>query len=91
MPSGKYRSRRFVRKNVRLPGKDNTVHYRKRKPKKAHCSNCGAVLGGISNERDAIKRNLAKSKKRPTRPYGGVLCPGCLKLKIRKAMFMTDI
>jgi ribosomal protein L34E len=32
-------------------------------------------------------KNLPKSQKRPERPYGGNLCPSCLKLHAKQAIF----
>ncbi|HME54625.1 MAG TPA: 50S ribosomal protein L34e [Candidatus Lokiarchaeia archaeon] len=89
MPSGKYRSRSFTRKRINLPGGKNVIHYARRKPGFAHCSECGAVLGGIPHLRNTKKRNLPKTQKRPERPYAGNLCPECLKLKARSVIFGT--
>jgi large subunit ribosomal protein L34e len=87
MPSGKLRSRRFIRKNVRLPGKKNVIHYRKRKPSKASCQKCGGLLGGVPTVRDPKRRHLSKSKRRPTRSYAGNICPNCLKLLSKEAIY----
>nr|MDO8117631.1 50S ribosomal protein L34e [Candidatus Sigynarchaeota archaeon] len=87
MPSGKYRSRSFTRKRTRLPGKKNVIHYARRKPSRAQCGSCGEYLNGVPRIRDAKRKNLSKSGKRPERPFGGTLCPRCLKLAIQKATF----
>lgn len=52
------------------------------KPERARCSVCGAKLSGVPNLSPLEMRNAPKSKKRPTRPYGGYLCPRCLKWRI---------
>ena len=65
------------------PGGKTTVHYYRRKPKKAHCPICGKVLAGVPNLRPVHMRGLAKTQKRPERPYGGVLCPTCLARMIK--------
>ena len=83
MPEGRLKSRTFRRVNKRTPGGKRVVHYEKRKPKKAHCAHCGAVLSGIARERPYKMRTMPKTKKRPERPYGGVLCSKCTRFKIK--------
>jgi len=84
MVAGRYKSRTLRRKQVRTPGGRIKTHYLKRKPKKAHCAGCGAVLSGVPRERPFIMRNLAKTKKRPERPFGGVLCSKCSRDLIKR-------
>lgn len=74
------RSRSFRRISVRTPGSRVVIHFVKRKPKPAHCSKCGAVLKGITRERPYKAQNMAKTMKRPERPYAGILCSGCMRL-----------
>ena len=66
------------------PGGKNKIHYRKRKPSKAKCGRCGAVLKGVPRERPFKMQNMPKTKKRPERPYGGVLCSRCMRDTIIK-------
>ena len=62
------------------------MHYKKRKPSKAVCSKCGDILKGVANERPYRMQNMAKTEKRPERPYGGVLCSKCTrKVLVAKA------
>jgi large subunit ribosomal protein L34e len=82
MVEGKLRSRTFRRVFRKTPGGRNTIHYVKRKPKIAHCSVCGAKLKGVPRERPYRMQNMAKTKKRPERPFGGVLCSACARQKI---------
>lgn len=58
--------------------------YKKRKPKKASCSNCGDILKGVPNERPYKMRNMPKSQKRPERMFGGNLCSKCSRREIIK-------
>lgn len=58
---------------VKLPGNSVKVHYRKRKPGKAVCAKYGTPLPGVPRERPFIMRQMGTTKKRPERPYGGVL------------------
>lgn len=83
MAEGKIKSRTFRRIKVKVPGGRTTTHYKLRKPKAAHCGICGAVLKGVPRERPVKMRTLAKTKKRPERPFGGVLCSKCSRAKIK--------
>jgi len=82
MPAGRYKSRTLRRVFVKTPGSRTVLHYRKRKPKNAKCGSCGAVLKGVPRERPYKMKKMAKSKKRPSRIYGGNLCSGCARKKI---------
>jgi len=79
MPSGKHKSRSMRRVYEKKPGNAVSISYRKRKPSKAKCIKCGAVLKGVASERPYKMQNMAKTKKRPSRPYGGVLCSKCMR------------
>lgn len=86
MPEPRFRSRSLRRVYVRTPGGKLVIHYKKRKPKIPHCSKCGAVLKGVPRERPYKLKKLAKTQRRPERPYGGVLCSRCMRrLFIEKA------
>ena len=74
------RSRSLRKIKVRTPGSRVAIHYRPRKPKIAHCSKCGAILKGVPRERPTKMANLAKTKKRPERPFAGTLCSNCVKI-----------
>lgn len=82
MVSGKHKSRSLRRVYVRTPGGKNKIHYRQRKPGIAKCAVCGKSLHGIPRLLHSKFKNLAKTKKRPQRPYGGKLCSKCTKQKI---------
>ena len=80
------KSRSLRRVKVKVPGGTTKLVYKKRKPAKAKCSNCGALLKGVPRATATQMKNMTKTKKRPQRPYGGVLCGGCTrKLIIQKA------
>jgi large subunit ribosomal protein L34e len=81
MPAPRYRSRTLRRVPVTTPGGTRRLHYTKRKPSKAVCASCKSLLHGVPRERPVVMRTMAKSKKRPERPFGGVLCSRCLRLK----------
>jgi len=80
---GKFKSRkRFRLVYVKTPGGKTVVHYKKKKPGKAHCAECGALLHGVPRELATKMKNMPKTAKRPERPYGGVLCSKCARKKI---------
>ncbi|MBI2656003.1 50S ribosomal protein L34e [Candidatus Woesearchaeota archaeon] len=84
MPAPRLRSRSLRKLFRKVPGGSTHIHYKRRKPKPAHCSGCGAVLKGIPRERPYKMRSMAKTKKRPERPYGGMLCSRCMRLEMIK-------
>ncbi len=86
MPEPYKRSRSLRRLQIKVPGGRTVVHYRERKPGKAKCGKCGAVLKGVPRERIFKMRKFPKTKKRPERPYGGNLCSKCMRsLIVEKA------
>ncbi|MFH1065066.1 MAG: 50S ribosomal protein L34e [Nanoarchaeota archaeon] len=84
MPAPNKRSRTFRRVFVKTPGGKTVLHYRKRKPSKAICAGCGELLHGVPRERPFIMQRLGKTKKRPERKFGGVLCSKCSRNKIKE-------
>lgn len=84
MPSPKYRSRSMLRKKVRTPGGNLTPHYNRKKTGKPVCTSCGALLHGCKSE--YISGAKSRTQRRPERPYGGYLCPRCLKLLYKNSV-----
>lgn len=78
------RSRSFRKVKVKTPGGKTVEHFRKKKPKKAHCGSCGSELKGVARARPTKMQNMAKTKKRPERPFGGVLCSKCSKAMFKE-------
>jgi large subunit ribosomal protein L34e len=74
-----FKSRKWKKVKVKLPGGRVTTHFRKPKPNIARFGNCGKPLHGIPRMRQSKFKNLAKTEKRPERPFGGVLCSACMK------------
>ncbi len=87
MVEGKFKSRRFRRVFVRTPGGKTKIHYRQRKPSHAVCAVSGTRLSGVARASACKMSNMPKSKKRPSRPFGGVLSSRAtrevLKMKAR--------
>ncbi|MBW3003292.1 50S ribosomal protein L34e [Candidatus Woesearchaeota archaeon] len=84
MPAGRHKSRTMRRVHVKTPGGKTSLQYRRRKPGKAKCGKCGKILSGVPRELPYKMRNMAKTKKRPERPFGGVLCPACSRALLKE-------
>jgi len=77
------RSRTFRRLQVKAPGGRTVQHYKRREPAKAKCADCKCELQAVPNKRATEMRKLAKTEKRPERPFGGKLCSACMRLMIK--------
>jgi large subunit ribosomal protein L34e len=86
------KSRTLRRVHVKTPGNRTVVHYMKKKPSKAICARCEKVLPGVAHERPYKLKNLPKTKKRPERPYGGILCSRCMRevMKEKAKIFSVE-
>ena len=82
MPRPALRSRSMRRVHVTTPGGKNKVIHKPRKASDAKCGSCGAVMKQVATGRPPEMRNMSKTKKRPERPFGGVLCSKCMRKKI---------
>ena len=71
----------------RTPGGETRIRYEREIPKKHRCPLCGRKLFGVIRGIPSFVKKFSKTEKRPQRPYGGVLCPKCMrrvmKIKIR--------
>lgn len=83
MPRPALRSRSWRRIKKKLPGGAYIIHYLKRKPSNAKCSVCGATLHGIKKASPTKTKNLSKSKKTVSRPYGANLCSSCARKEMK--------
>ncbi|MAF99162.1 MAG: 50S ribosomal protein L34e [Nanoarchaeota archaeon] len=83
MPSGRHKSKTFRKVFVRTPGGNTAVHHRRRKPSKAHCASCKTQLAGVPRELPSQLKKIPKTQRRPERPFGGQLCSGCMRTKIK--------
>lgn len=72
------RSKKLRAVKVKTPTKVK-IAYKRRKPQKAKCGNCGKPLKGVPREIPSKLNKLAKTERRPERPYGGVLCSKCMR------------
>jgi large subunit ribosomal protein L34e len=71
------RSRSLRRTKKKVPGGRLALKFSRKKPKAAKCGKCGKPLSGVPRMRPAQLNKLAKTEKRPERPYGGHLCTEC--------------
>lgn len=68
------------RKVYKKTAKGVKIVYRKKNINKPRCS-CGAELHGVPRLTQVKFKNLAKSKRKATRPYSN-LCSKCMRKKI---------
>jgi|TARA_Y100000310_G_C20471100_1_gene710074 large subunit ribosomal protein L34e len=81
MVQGKEKSRSKRRVFIKTPGGKKKKHLRIRKPSPLSCTECGKRLHGIPKLIPSKFRNLAKTKKKASRPYSN-LCSSCMRKKI---------
>jgi large subunit ribosomal protein L34e len=68
------------------------VHKRGHGPRAPHDScDCGKRINGIAQLRPYHYKKLAHKDKSISRPYGGVLCGGCVKSRIIRAFLLEEI
>lgn len=82
MVRGMYRSRSLKRSFARVPSGNSVLHYKRKKTSPHTCAECGAKLSGIPRGTPRQIGKLSKSDKTVSRPYGGYLCPACIKRKL---------
>lgn len=68
----------------KLPSGRTVIRFKRKKPKITKCANCGKPLHGIPRLQPVELRKLAKTKKRPERPYGGYYCSSCSRELFRE-------
>ncbi|MBS3111705.1 50S ribosomal protein L34e [Candidatus Woesearchaeota archaeon] len=82
MVEGKLRSRTKRRVYVKTPGGKNVIHYRDRKTSAPKCGGCREILKGIIRVKATLMKNVNKTSKTVSRPYGGNLCSKCMRKRI---------
>ncbi|MBI4181741.1 MAG: 50S ribosomal protein L34e [Candidatus Aenigmarchaeota archaeon] len=87
MPRRALRSRSFRRRTVRTPGGTLKTRYEDRRPAPAKCAQCKGPLAGVPRAGPAAMRKLAKSSRRPNRPFGGTLCSACSRTVLKARAF----
>lgn len=56
----------------------------RKRPKVAKCAICKKPLHGVPTRIPSEIRKLPKSKRRPSRPFGGYLCGSCAREYFRE-------
>lgn len=67
------------RVKVRTPSGKISIQKRKEKPQAVKCANCKQPLHGMKRAIPSEFGKLAKTERRPERPYGGYLCSSCMR------------
>lgn len=83
MPRPSLRSRSFRRIKKKIPGGASIIHYIKRNPSKARCSNCNKELHGVANLRASAMKRIPGSRKKVSRAFGGKLCAACTREEMK--------
>jgi large subunit ribosomal protein L34e len=78
----KTKSRTFARKAKRT-AKGTKIVYTRKKPTLGTCPVTGQTLKGVPRALPVEMRNMPKTKKRPTRPFGGVLSSKAAREEIK--------
>lgn len=86
MVSGNLKSRTLRRVKVRTPGGRTVTHYRQRNRQTSKCAVTKKPLRGLPRLTNRKFKNLNKSQKTVSRPYGGYMGHDALKTKILEEM-----
>ena len=73
------KTRSLRRIQVVVPGGRTITRFSRRKPKAARCANCKRPLAGTSRNIPSVFRSMAKTARRPSRPFGGYYCSACMR------------
>ena len=86
MPRPALRSRSLRRVKRKKPNGKVSVSYERRKPNVAKCAICKKPLKGMPRRRPSQLRKLAKSKRKPERPFGGNTCSNCTRQMFKEEL-----
>ena len=78
MPKPRMRSGVMKRKRKRLAKGVKEVYVKAKKGKQHRCAICKAPLAGVG-------KGKTKSERKPSRKFGGTLCPSCTERVLRYA------
>lgn len=68
----------------RTPTGKSVIRKGRANPSKPKCAKCGARLHGVPRMRPIEVKKTSKSKRKPSRPFGGNLCAKCTRLHFKK-------
>lgn len=83
MPRPAHRTNFVIKKRVRTPGGRTVTHYTRRNHSVPKCARCGRPLAGVVSGLPKKVKRYSRTRKRPNRMFGGVLCPSCLATVLR--------
>jgi large subunit ribosomal protein L34e len=89
LPRPGLRSKAQARKKLKTPGNKNTVHYWRRKPKKAHCSICKKPLQSIPKMKPVKMKKTSRTSRRANRIESGRYCSKCLQNFIKESVWSS--
>ncbi|MFH1779961.1 MAG: 50S ribosomal protein L34e [Candidatus Micrarchaeota archaeon] len=76
----------------KTPTGNRTIIRQPKKPSAAICGLCGRKLFGVPKKTGSQLSKLPKTKKRPERKFGGVLCSNCVSALVKeKTRLQTGI
>ncbi|MBS3166984.1 50S ribosomal protein L34e [Candidatus Woesearchaeota archaeon] len=73
-----------IRKITKKAAKYTKIHKLNKKPNKPHCASCGKVLIGVPHTFSRMLKTTSKTKKRPQRIFGGMLCSECSRNALKE-------
>lgn len=86
----KTKSNTFREKQVRTVSGTKKV-YTRRKPKMGSCPETGETLKGVPRALPGKMKNMSKSQKRPSRPFGGVLSSRATRTRLKNKARSTKL
>ena len=84
MPRPGLRSKKQKRKQVRTPGNRSSIHYWRRKPKRASCFICKRPLESVPKLRPSKMKKTNRAARRANRIESGRYCAKCLQSLIEE-------
>lgn len=79
----KLKSRSHKRVKTVTPGGHKSLHILPKKHGRVVCFECGTPLSGVPRVTVSRFSGLSKTKRRPERAFGGMLCPKCSRERIK--------
>lgn len=79
------------KKKKRRTAKGCKDYYVREKTGKHHCAICGHELHGVPHGKiNVMVSKLSKTEKRPSVPFGGILCTKCRRLVIEQETMVKN-
>merc|ERR1712157_249373 len=85
-----YNTKSNGRRVSKTPGGKLVYLYTKKQGTTPKCGDCKCKLRGVKSVRPSKMKNLSKTKKHVSRPYGGSICSGCVKMRVVRAFLIEE-